>query len=68
MTGHVAHHACPGCGTPVGRALLACRTCWFQLPKPIRDEVNAAYRQRGQDARRHLLAVVEASRYLRDHA
>lgn len=39
-------HQCPGPGcerrVPVGQ--LACRTHWFQVPEPLRNEVWAAWR------------------------
>lgn len=40
-----AHHChWPGCGKQVPPALWGCRTCWFKLPKALRDRIWAAYR------------------------
>lgn len=51
-------HGCPGdCGAQVPRHRLACPPCWYRLPAPLRDEVNAAYRARRSDPRRHSLAL-----------
>lgn len=50
-------HACPGCGADVPYAQLACKPDWFRLPKPLRDDITAAYRRRRSDLRPHLLAV-----------
>lgn len=57
-------HACPGdCGEQVPRRLLACRSCWYLLPKALRDEVE---RHRiGSGA--HLAAVGEALVWYREH-
>lgn len=59
-------HKCPGCGAlGIPHAQLSCKPCWFRLPRPLRREVDAAYRIRGRDTRRHLLAVGAASRWWR---
>lgn len=44
-------HHChwPGCKQQVPPAMWGCKKHWFRLPKPLRDEVWAAYRP-GQEA------------------
>jgi len=62
----VRAHACPGgCGEEVAYARLSCVTCWLRLPRPIRDEINAAYRHRMQDRGRHIKAMYEAAKWYR---
>jgi hypothetical protein len=59
-------HDCPGgCGTPVARARLACRRCWYRLPEPMRDAVNTAYHS--GDRLGHRRAVAAASTWYRDN-
>jgi hypothetical protein len=55
-------HPCPGkCGADVPQHQLACKPCWFRLPKPLRDGVNDAYRNKRRDgALPHLRAVSKA--------
>jgi hypothetical protein len=67
MTTPTRTHACPGgCGAQVPHHQLACKPCWFRLPKPLRDDVNDAYRNRRRDgALPHLRAIREASRWYR---
>ena len=43
---HVCHY--PGCGKQCKPAFWGCRSCWFKLPKFLRDKVWAAY-QPGQE-------------------
>lgn len=31
--------ACPGCGKPTSRALIACRPCWRQVPGSMKDRL-----------------------------
>lgn len=51
-------HDCPGgCGAQVPRHQLACKPCWFRLPKPIRDDINAGYRKRTADPGPHRRAM-----------
>lgn len=60
------NHGCPGCGTPVSRSLVACRTCWWALPAALRDAINAAWQQRRRTPastaaiRDHRMALVAA--------
>ncbi|MFL6113656.1 MAG: hypothetical protein ACJ786_20195 [Catenulispora sp.] len=55
-------HPCPGsCGVVVPHHQLACSPCWCRLPKPLRDDVNDAYRNRRRDgALLHMRAVSKA--------
>lgn len=58
-------HGCPGgCGAQVPQHQLACKPCWFRLPKPHRDAVNAAWRK---DARLHRSALADALAWYRDN-
>ena len=40
-------HQCsvPGCGRSLPLDMLMCRAHWFRVPKALRDEVWAAWRQ-----------------------
>lgn len=59
-------HPCPGgCGAAVARAQLSCKPCWFRLPKPLRDDVNAAYRKRRAEPLVHMRAIAAASQWYR---
>lgn len=59
-------HDCPGgCGTQVPRHHLACRPCWFRLPAPLRDDVNAGWRSRRADPAKHRRALRAASIWYR---
>ncbi len=46
-------HTChaPHCDKPVPPKILACRSHWFMLPKPLRDAIWAAYLP-GQEIRK----------------
>lgn len=58
-------HGCPGCGARVQRSQLACKPCWWRLPKPFRDAVNTAYRHRVEHPRAHILAMRAAMDWYR---
>jgi hypothetical protein len=59
-------HVCPGgCGAEVAYTRLACPADWFRLPKPLRDEINAAYRRRASDPARHRQALADAMNWYR---
>ena len=59
-------HACPGgCGAPVPYARLSCNACWARLPRPLKDEIRAAYARRGTDPMRHVRAVSAARSWYR---
>jgi hypothetical protein len=61
-------HTCPGCkARQVPRHQLACRSCWYRLPYGIRQEVNAAYRDRENGTGRHHAALRDALDWYRDH-
>jgi hypothetical protein len=51
----------------VPRHQLACKPCWFRLPKIYRDEVNAAYRRRATDPSLHRRALRQAFAWYRDN-
>jgi hypothetical protein len=56
-------HTCPGpdCGRIVSNGQLACRRHWYQVPKPLRDRVWAAWRDgEGALTREHMDAVEAA--------
>lgn len=38
-------HSCPcRCGQPIARTRLMCRTSWYKVPKWLRDQVWASWR------------------------
>jgi hypothetical protein len=39
-----AQHTCHNCGQPLPARLVAHRSAWFALPKPLRDEIWYRYR------------------------
>jgi hypothetical protein len=51
----------PGCGDPIDQTRLMCRRDWYQVPKPLRDQVWRTWRS-GQEAnsREHELVVLQA--------
>lgn len=59
-------HACPktDCGIQVPAQQFACRTHWFQIPKPLRDEIWSAYKAGKQGLRRHREAMISATKLL----
>jgi hypothetical protein len=59
-------HPCPGgCGADVPDHQVACKPDWARLPKPLRDEIDAAYTRRRADSLRHARAVSQALRWYR---
>lgn len=56
-------HRCPkaGCTADVPHHMLACRTHWFELPKPLRDAIKQTYRR---DPEAHRRNIGEAIRML----
>lgn len=56
-------HKCPktGCDVQVPQNMLACRTHWFDLPRPLRQAIKATYRK---DDEAHGRNVGEAMRLL----
>ncbi len=52
-------HKCPkdGCGIDMPTHLLACRPHWYSIPRPVRDEINYAWKQ-FQKAERDDLGVL----------
>lgn len=53
-------HRCPknGCNRRVPRAQFACREHWYQVSKPTRDAIYAAYRS--GDTGAHMEAMGDA--------
>jgi len=52
-------HTCPGqCGTQVPYRLLACKPCWWRLPKPLRNALNTSHRKGGPAHRGALQAAL----------
>lgn len=54
----------PRCPTTIGRGKAFCKPHWFALPKPLRDQIWAAYRAR--DREESLRLIMEGARLLRD--
>lgn len=64
-----AVHKCPGrCGALVPAHHLACKPCWFRLPRDLRDAVTRAYQRRGTHPREHRTALAAAFVWYRDDA
>jgi hypothetical protein len=58
--GHHCHGGMPGCKGTCPPAMWGCRSCWFKLPKHLRDKVWAAYRpgqERDKSPSREYVAV-----------
>jgi hypothetical protein len=55
----MSSHTCPapGCPVQVPDSMLACRTHWFSLAKPLRDAVWAAYNGPGVGSPEHRAAI-----------
>lgn len=54
-------HACPGgCGKQIPQQRLSCQLDWYRLPRELRDEINAAYRNRGRNRLAHVRALQKA--------
>lgn len=66
----MSSHTCPEprCEIQVPSNQLACRPHWYSIPKPLRDELWAAYREDGQGSERHLAAVDACVAYLEGRA
>lgn len=65
------HHTCPGnCGRMVAQTKLACRDCWYRLPRMLQLAVTDGYAKRRRnlaDATAHRLALAEALAWYRDN-
>jgi hypothetical protein len=59
MSKPITHpHPCPGgCGTDVEHSKLACRSCWWLLPKDLRNRITRNHRRNRTE---HAHAVAEA--------
>ena len=64
----MATHTCPGkgCQIQVPRHQLACRSCWFKVPAPLRRAINETYRNRSKNPDAHSANIREAIRLLND--
>lgn len=58
-------HKCPvpACGVQVPTSRLACPRHWFMVPKDLRDEVWAAYKEEPHSDR-HMAAVSDTISFL----
>lgn len=52
--------AAKGCSEEIPDHLLMCRSHWFSVPKPIRDEIWEAYRKEGVLSESYVNAVTAA--------
>ncbi len=49
-------HDCPcGCGSVISSTMLSCKPSWFRLPKTLRNEIWAAYRNHDVDTHADLV-------------
>lgn len=64
-----ATHECPApwCDRRVPATMFACRADWFYLPKHLRDDIWAGYRNQGDGGAAHRLAMATAVTYYRDN-
>jgi hypothetical protein len=53
----------PSCDNERTRQQAFCRSCWFSLPKPLRDEIWHLYRHE-PGSRNHLETLAQAQRIL----
>jgi hypothetical protein len=61
-------HDCPGgCGRAVPPEHLACQSCWYRLPRPLRTSVTTAYQMHGPLTPQHRSALRVAFRWYSDH-
>lgn len=68
MTGRLTTRVCRirGCTREHARGLFCCRTCWWLLPRELRDAVWAAYRTHGVFSDEYLQAAENAEAYFED--
>lgn len=69
--GHHCHGGMPGCAGLCAPAQWGCRSCWFKLPKYLRDKVWAAFRP-GQEqdkspSRLYLEVAREVQEWIAEH-
>lgn len=61
-------HTCPGgCGRNVAHHMVACKPCWFRLPKHLRDTVWRAIRGPGAGSPEHTDALIAAFDWYADN-
>lgn len=58
MSVHLCHN--PNCRQPLPAHLVAHRSAWFALPKPLRDAIWSNYRKGQEDDKRPTLAYLRA--------
>lgn len=64
----MAEHECPGgCGRKAPQHQLACKGCWWRLPKALRDWLNSAYRYRVSEPKEHREALVACLTWYRNN-
>lgn len=71
--GQTRSHTChwPGCGKQCPPAMWGCKSCWFKLPKYLRDKIWETY-QPGQEvamtpSREYLKAAREVQEWITEH-
>lgn len=59
-------HRCPkpGCEVMVVEERLACRTHWYEVPRPLRFALNDAYRRFGLGSAPQMAAAAACIRFL----
>lgn len=62
--GQTRAHGChwPGCNVQVPPAMWGCRSHWFRLPKPIRDDIWRTYRPGQENSLNPSGAYIDAAR------
>lgn len=72
--GQTRDHTChwPGCGKQCPPAAWGCRSCWFKLPKVLRDRLWKAFKP-GQEvsqrpSREYVLAAREIQDWIRENS
>lgn len=69
MTMPADTHRCPGCDlTGINPNRLACRDCWYRLPRTLRAAVVASWRgTAGAGSAEHRRALAAAFEWYRDN-
>lgn len=68
---HECHGRMPGCAGQCPPACWGCKSCWYKLPKYLRDKIWAAYKP-GQEvnltpSREYLLVAEEVQQWIEEH-
>jgi hypothetical protein len=56
----VSASTCPRCAAAKRSSMFACRTCWLDLPRTVRDRIWQAYRLTGPLSERWCQAAADA--------